>query len=97
MDKISVTDASLQNSYVILQQLSDSSEAITEKCISALTSQLSNLDGGLKKDIQSHMEEITKLKEKLKYCIDENMNAVSDRFSKLPEYEKQTYKKRNII
>ena len=55
MDKISVTDASLQNSYIILQQLSDSSEAITEKCISALTSQLSNLDGGLKKDIQSHM------------------------------------------
>ena len=97
MDKISVTDASLQNSYIILQQLSDSSEAITEKCISALTSQLSNLDGGLKKDIQSHMEEITKLKEKLKYFIDENMNAISDRFSKLPDYEKQTYKKRNII
>lgn len=96
MDKISVTDASLQNSYIILQQLSDSSEAITEKCISALMSQLSNLDGGLKKDIQSHVEEITKLKRKLKYCIDENMNAIADRFSKIPDYENQTYKKRNI-
>ena len=97
MDKISVTDASLQNSYIILQQLSDSSEAITEKCISALTSQLSNLDGGLKKDIQSHMEEITKLKEKLKYCIDENMTAISDRLNKVPDYENQTYKKRNFV
>ena len=42
------------------------------------------------------MEEITELKEKLKYCIDENMNAISDRFLKLPDYEKQAYKKRNI-
>lgn len=96
MDKISVTDASLQNTYVILQQLSDKSEEITTKCISALTSQLKNLDSGLKKDMQSYMEEITELKEKLKYCIDENMNAISDRFLKLPDYEKQAYKKRNI-
>ena len=97
MDKISVTDASLQNSYIILKQLSDSSEAITEKCISALNSQLSGLDGGLKKDVQNYMDEIIKLKEKLKYCIDENMNAISDRFNKIPDYEAQSYKKRNIV
>lgn len=97
MDKISVTDMSLQGTYIIIQQLNESSEAITEKCVSSLASQLGNLDSGMRKDIQSYIDEITKLKEKLKYCIDENTNAISDRFGKLPDYEKQTYKRRNFV
>lgn len=96
MDKISVTDGALQNVHVVLQQLSDSSELITGKCVSAITSQLSNLDSGIRKDVQGHLDEITKLKDKLKYCIDENKNAISDRLSKLPDYEHQVYKKRTI-
>lgn len=97
MDKISVTDAALQNAYIILRQLSDNSEAITEKCVSGLTDRLNSIDEKLRADIMAYIEKITKLKEKLKYCIDENTAALSDRFAKIPDYENQTYKKRNII
>ena len=97
MDRISVTDATLQNAYVILQQLNDSSESITAQCVSTLSSQLSGLDSTFRADIQRYIETITALKEKLKYCIDENMTAISERLSKIPDYENQTYKKRNIV
>ena len=97
MDRISVTDATLQNAYVVLQQLNDSSESITTQCISALSSQLNGLDSTFRVDVQRYIETITTLKEKLKYCIDENMNAISERLSKIPDYENKTYKKRNII
>lgn len=97
MDRISVTDDSLQNVFIILQQLNDSQESITEQCISELSSHLSNLDSTFRADIQMYIAEIIKLKEKLKYCIDENMLAISERLSKIPEYENQTYKKRNIF
>lgn len=97
MDKISVTDATLQNAYVVLRQLNDSSESITDQCVSALSLQLNGLDSTFKVDIQRFIETITALKEKLKCCVDENMTAISERLSKIPDYENQTYKKRNII
>ena len=97
MDRISVTDATLQNAYVVLQQLNESSENITMQCVTALSSQLNGLDSTFRADIQRYIETITALKEKLKYCVDENMTAISERLSKIPDYENQTYKKRNII
>ena len=97
MDIISVTDETLQNVYVVLQQLNSSSELITGQCIANLESQLSALDSTFRKDIQKYIDSITSLKEKLKYCIDENMMAISDRLSKLPDYENQAYKKRNVF
>ena len=96
MDKISVTDDTLQNAYNILQRLNDSSDQITDNCVSFLNSQLSNVDSVFKKSVEKYIECIIALKEKLKYCIDENMVAVRDRLNKVPNYEGQSYKKRNI-
>ena len=97
MDKISVTDEALRNSYVALQQLNDYSATITGQCVSDLTSLLSSLDSTFRKEIQRYIDAITELKQKLSYCIDENMAAVSERFSKIPDYENQTYKARNMV
>ena len=97
MDVISVTDTALSNAYVILQRLGDDSENITSKCEQQLSSELSSLDDNFRRDIQRFIEDINQLKEKLKYCIDENMTAVSDRLNRIPDYEKQTYKKRNFV
>lgn len=96
MDIISVTDVTLNNSYVILQRLDEGSENITSKCEQHLSAELSSLDENLRGEIQRYLEAINQLKEKLKYCIEENTTAISDRLNKIPEYEKQTYKKRNI-
>lgn len=96
MDIISVTDATLSNAYVILQRLDEDSENITSKCEQHLSAELSSLDENFRGDIQRYLETINQLKGKLKYCIGENMTAISDRLNKIPEYEKQTYKKRNI-
>ena len=97
MDRISVTDATLQNAYVVLQQLNESSESITSQCVSAISSQLNGLDSTFRVDIQRYIETITALKEKLKYCVDENMTAISERLSKIPDYENQAYKKVNFV
>ena len=96
MDIISVTDATLSNAYVILQRLDEDSENITSKCEQHLSAELSSLDENFRGDIQRYLETINHLKGQLKYCIGENMTAISDRLNKIPEYEKQTYKKRNI-
>jgi len=97
MDRISVTDETLRNVYVILQRLDETSDTITNKCEQDLLAQMSGLDTNFRKEVQKYIEAINTLKEKLKYCVDENMSAVSERISKLPDYENQTYKKRNII
>lgn len=96
MDVISVSDATLSNAYVILQCLDEDSENITSKCEQHLSAVLSSLDENFRGAIQRYLETINQLKAKLKYCIDENMTAISDRLNKIPEYEKQTYRKRNI-
>ena len=96
MDVISVTDATLSNAFVILQRLGEDSENITSKCEQHLSAELSSLDENFKGEIQRYLETINQLKEKLKYCIDENMTAIGDRLNKIPEYEKQTYKRRNF-
>lgn len=97
MDIISVTDATLSNAYVILQRLGEDSENITSKCEQHLSSELSSLDENFRGEVQRYLETINQLKEKLKYCIDENMTAISDRLNKVPDYENQTYKKRNFV
>lgn len=96
MNIISVTNATLSNAYIILQRLDEDSENITSKCEQHLSAELSSLDENFRGEIQRYLETINQLKEKLKYCIDENMTAISDRLNKIPEYEKQTYRKRNI-
>lgn len=97
MDVISVTDATLSNAYVILQHLEESSENITIKCEQHLSSELNSLDDNFRREIQCYLEAIRQLEEKLKYCIDENMTAIRDRLNKVPDYENQTYKKRNFV
>ena len=96
MDKISVTDTALQNAYTALQQLESRMGEISEKCVSGLTAQLDNLDDGLKKDIQAHMDEIARMREKLGQCMTENMSAIRERYGKISEYEALSYHKRNI-
>ena len=96
MNIISVTNATLSNAYIILQRLDEDSENITSKCEQHLSAELSSLDENFRGEIQRYLETINQLKEKLKSCIDENMTAISDRLNKIPEYEKQTYRKRNI-
>ncbi len=97
MDIVSVTDMALQSAYATLKQLSDRTENITGKCASTLFSNLNAMDDLFKKDIQRFTENINALKEKLRYCIDENIAAIGERLSKIPEYENQTYRKLNII
>lgn len=97
MDKISVTDASLQNVFVVLQQMNNTSEAIAGKCIAALNDRLESMDSNLRKELQAYIAEVIQRKERFKYCIDENMNAISDRFNKIPDYEKNIYTKRNFV
>lgn len=97
MDVISVTETTLRNAYLILQRLGEDSDAITLKCEKDLSSALSSLDDNFRAEILRYIEAINQLKEKLKYCIDENMTAISDRLNKLPDYENQTYKKVNHI
>lgn len=97
MDVISVTDATLSNAYVILQRLGENSENITSKCEQHLSSELSSVDENFRGEVQRYLKTINQLKEKLKYCIDENMTAISDRLNKIPDYENQTYTKRHII
>ena len=97
MDVISVTDVALSNACVILQRLREDSENITSKCERHLSSELSSLDENFRGEVQRYIETINQLKEKLKYCIDENMTAINDRFNKVPDYETQTYKKRTFV
>lgn len=97
MDIISVTDTSLRNCYTILQQMNDVSDDITSKCKQSLLSEIGGLDTEFRKDLQKFIETIDQLKEKLKYCVDENMSAISDRLNKLPDYENQAYHQRNIL
>lgn len=97
MDVISVTETTLRNAYLILQRLGEDSDGITLKCEKDLSSELSSLDDNFRAEILRYIETINQLKEKLKYCIDENMTAISDRLNRLPDYEDQTYKKVNHI
>ena len=97
MDVISVTETTLRNAYLILQRLGEDSDGITLKCEKDLSSELSSLDDNFRAEILRYIETINQLKEKLKYCIDENMTAISDRLNRLPDYENQTYKKVNHI
>ena len=97
MDKISVTDEALQTAIAVLRQLSEASEMITGKCVSALSSTLTGLDDALRKDVQGVLEKTTFLKEKMRHCMDENVAALAERTSKIPDYENQAYKPRNIV
>ena len=97
MDVISVTDATLSNAYVILQRLDEDSETITSKCEQHLSSELNSLDENFRGEVQRYIEAINLLREKFKYCIDENMTAIRERIGQIPDYEKQTYRKRDIV
>lgn len=97
MDVISVTEETLMNAYLILQRLGDDSDSITVKCDKILSSKLSSLDENFRAEIVRYIETINQLKEKLRYCVDENMIAISDRLNRFPEYEKKKYIKRNYL
>ena len=97
MDIVSVTDEALRGVYIILQRLDETQDLITNKCVQELIAQMTGLDTNFRKDIQKYIDTISELKEKIKRCVDENVSAISERISKIPDYENQTYKKRNII
>ena len=97
MDTISATDDALRNACVILQQLGESSNSITSKCVQQLSSELSSLDEKFRGEIQLFIETINELEKRLKYCIDENITAIGDRLNKIQDYESKTYKKRNFV
>lgn len=97
MDRISVTNDTLQNVSIVLQGLKDNSKRITTRCVSMLSSHINGLDGAFSVDIQRYIESITILEERIEQCVDENISAISERLNKIPDYEKQTYKKRNIV
>ena len=96
MDKINVTDEALQNIYIVLQQLNEKVDSIATDCEKKLTGQLNNLDVDFRQDIQKYIDSILNFKDDIVYCIAENKVAISERLSKIPEYESQVYQKRNI-
>lgn len=97
MDIISTTEESLNSAYLLLKNLSEDSDRVTVKCARQISANLSFVDVQLRKELMQYIKIIEALNNKLKYCVDENMVAISDRLNKIPEYEKLTYKKRNII
>ena len=94
MDRIYVSEEALRNVYISLKRMSDTSDSLTKTCEIALLSSQNDLDETFRKDILKFVEKIKSLNQKIKYCADENMTAISDRLSKISEYEVKTYRKR---
>lgn len=97
MDRISTTTEAMQNAIVTLQQLSNNLESITSKCILEVVQQLNELNDRFRMETQNYINKITTIKDKMKYCINENIYAISERLWKMPDYENKIYDKWNVI
>lgn len=96
MDRISTTNEAMQNAIVTLQQLSNNLESITSKCVLEVAQQLNELNDRFKMETQNYINKITASKDKMKYFINENIYAISERLYKMPDYENKVYDKWNV-
>ncbi|MBQ2810335.1 MAG: hypothetical protein IJF11_05525 [Clostridia bacterium] len=96
MDKISVTDNALLSARSAIEQFKAKVEALTIKCSSELNANIGNLDQSIHGAIQAFVSVIDRFNASVKGCVDENQASIDERLSRLPEYEAQIYKKRNV-
>ena len=96
MDVISVTSESLNNSLILIKQFEERVDEMVTSCKTDLQDQFGGIDDALKKDLNAYIELLSKTKEKIKLCIDENSVAIYERQAKLAVYENISYNKVNI-
>ena len=96
MDRISVTDSALFRSVKALQAFVEKTSALTEHSVALLQSQLPDLDTNFRTDVLRYIEAIKELQKKIAVCVEENASALGDRFTKLVNYQANTYKPRIV-
>ncbi len=93
MDIVSVTDETLNNALVAIQEFNNRVDTMVTKCGNQLENEFGNVDLTLKKELVSFIELLDKTREKLKLCVDENSVAIYERQQKLQVYENIGYNK----
>ena len=96
MDKIHVTDASLSNAINELRTLEATANQAATKCSQEISGQLDNIESNFRKDLQQFVDTVIGFNNQLIRNTEENVEALEERKRKIPPYEAQSYKKRNI-
>lgn len=96
MDKILVTDTALSNVINELRTLEQSANQTATQCSQAIAGQLDNIESNFRKDLQQFVDAVIAFNGQLIRNTEENIEALEERKSKIPPYEAQSYKKRNI-
>ncbi len=96
MDKIHVADVALNNVIHELRTLEATANQITTQCVQEISGQLNNIESGFRKDLQQFIDSVVGLNGQLIRNLEENVEALEERKSKIVLYEEQSYIKRNI-
>lgn len=96
MDNINVSSDALVSAAQILKRLDAETSEIYQRCSSAIAGKLGEVDDSFRKDLERFLDEIKELHNAVKVCNEENVEAISDRFSRLSEYENHVYVQRNL-
>ncbi len=97
MDKISTTEAALENAYATLKLLNGTLETLTSAAVGEISAELCGIESHMRDILKGYMEKLVEFQKNLDFCISENTAALSERMSKLAAYHQTAaYKKRNI-
>lgn len=96
MDKIKVNTDALNKATLAIKDFKEQIIGAISKCETALKNEFGGIDDSFKKDLTDYIDKLHSLKNDIEAFETENAAAIKDRISRLSDYSKTSYRKRNI-
>lgn len=96
MDKVKVNIDSLNAANTALKELLENLSGAISKCATDLKNNFNGIDDSYKKDITEYIAKLNSFQHDLATFESENNKAIKERITRISDYSKTTYKRRNI-
>lgn len=96
MEKIKVNTDALNTAAMAIKDFKEQLSSAISKCETALKNEFNGIDDNFKKDLADYIDKLHSLKNDVELFESENTAAIKDRITRVSDYSKTSYKKRNI-
>ena len=88
MDNIKVNTDALNSAITSMKDFKEQLSGVVSKC--------NGIDNNFKKDLTDYIDKLQTIQKEVELFESENTAALKDRITRISEYSKTSYKKRNI-
>ena len=96
MDNIKVNTDALNSAITSMKDFKEQLSSVVSKCETALKNEFNGIDNNFKKDLTDYIDKLQTVQKEVELFESENTAALKDRITRISEYSKTSYKKRNI-